>query len=1181
MDNNRKHVRISYVKDIELYAEEETLVGKSLDISNSGIRVVVPAATSGIPINRISITLPSPHPMVQIPCRVIRSDTKGLEEGQHVLGIEFSYQSESQMLLVDNFIREMRDHQLADKDDLSEMRILPRASCFITSVACATPGVSIISIENISTEGCLVSFEGKLATHETLQMEFSLPGDSRRIQAAATVAYVINNDFRVYNRAGIIFAALADLDFIKIHNYIVRSVSNISIRRIQERRNENHISNEYLVSTREQIEALFAQLKKEQGKIHVLFENSIMMFEIRMKKIFRSDAVFLTSMPGEACGLNLKKDQAAYFSFFLHGSSYYFKSLLRRTGRNRLVFDLPDLVYQSEKRSHERKYIGDDIDISLELDNSPLGRINGKLINISRRGFLCNVVLHPAEREFIKSGQAVFYSFEKEVGLKSFGEIRHLKEESAEGGLVVQIGIEAGIRRSEFSFRRFTRSGWNRKATKQRERLSADPNRLFPDVVRYENRNGKRITGLLNYTRLDAEAPVIILPPAFGKKKESLSPLVATILENFTAHEKDVITIRYDGINRPGESYHDDMFPKRGYEMLHYRISQGLEDLEATLDFVCTNDLFKPSSVIVVAFSMSALDARKLAARDRRISYLIHVMGATCARSSFRTITGGIDIVGNTRSGLKSGLAGVLGQILNLDVLSGDLIENKYAYMADVRHDMSCINIPVSWIYGRHDKWISEREIRDLMSIQAGGSRELIEIPTGHNLRSSEDAIKTFKIITDLIYRHLHGRRIRPFDPDREGMVNLITYERERLDQDRNINMREYWKEYLVGENRNSIGYDFYGNIDAFEEFLSCQASLLELKNGESMADMGCGTGLFFERMITDNVGRGTNLSGVRLVLVDLVPEALARAREKYMRLEQAYGPLLPQQIDFVQMDLEPNRLLPVMRFMENRALPVNYLRSRVDGLKNTTIDALEHCDSDMIGEVMRGACVTGDMRTRLKELIGENDFRAVIDFNRAARYLSGTLTSDDFRRNDLLNSRITPYDHDNSRPMSDIEFTELNFGDRGKKLQLDFADKSFDKITASLLVSYLFNPDEIIFDFYRILIPGGRLLVSSMKPDSDISIIFTDYINKVHTFNIKEPHTRNREMNLTAARAMLNEAASLFQLEEDGLFRFYSSDELAAMMMKAGFRNIVVQFSFGNPPQAVIVTGEKPGSKA
>ena len=96
------------------------------------------------------------------------------------------------------------------------------------------------------------------------------------------------------------------------------------------------------------------------------------------------------------------------------------------------------------------------------------------------------------------------------------------------------------------------------------------------------------------------------------------------------------------------------------------------------------------------------------------------------------------------------------------------------------------------------------------------------------------------------------------------------------------------------------------------------------------------------------------------------------------------------------------------------------------------------------------------------------------------------------------------------------------------------------------------------------------------MKPDSDISQIFTDYIDKVQHFDFGDTGIKRKDLNLMAAREMLNEAATLFELEEEGFFKFYSGEELVRMFKDASFKDINVYSSLGNPPQAVIVTGKK-----
>ena len=683
---------------------------------------------------------------------------------------------------------------------------------------------------------CSSDLEGELDTHEEVAIQFSLPDDEHVISARCGVAYAMNNYFRSVSRAGMCFTELKDIDSIKIYNFIVRSASSSPARLINERRYEHIIGLEYRICDAKRIVSLFGRVKKEKKSINILFEHNQGVFEVKLADFSSGENFFTTDPAAGLPGEHLKRYHTAYCSVSLRGYSYYFNSELMEWNAEGMTFSFPETVYHSEKRSHDRKPLGDTVDVIMMTNEAATARISGTLVNVSRRGFLCNVAIGDAEKELLKTGREVRYSFGRDMGLVNFGEIRHFKEIADTGGEVnVQIGIEAGIRRAEFRFKKISCPQWKKQKPRRPDHGSLQRDIIIPDLVRYENRNGRELVALLNYTRLGDECPVVILPPAFGKKKETLSPLVVTLLQNFVNAGRGLITLRYDGINRPGESYNEEMCPKRGYEMLHYRISQGRDDLQATLDFVCNNDLFTPSGVIVVAFSMSAMDARKLAMEDGRIQYLISVMGATCARSAFRNITGGIDIIGNARIGIQNGVSGVLGQMLDLDTTARDLIDSKYAYIADARHDMSNISIPVSWIYGKHDRWVSEAEVRDIMSVRAGGGREVIEIPTGHNLRSSEDAIKAFKIIAGLIYRHLYGETIRPFDPDRGAMVDMITYERERHALDDAIDIQDYWKNYLMGEDRNSAGYDFYRNLDEFREFLSLQGLLLDLKDRKSV----------------------------------------------------------------------------------------------------------------------------------------------------------------------------------------------------------------------------------------------------------------------------------------------------------------------------------------------------------
>ncbi len=917
---------------------------------------------------------------------------------------------------------------------------------------------------------------------------------------------------------------------------------------------------------------------QENVFLNILFENSQKMFELNINKINIKDKIFITPNHKGILNLALSENHPSYFSFFFKNGSYYFKTKLTKHCNNSLIFAFPSILYQSEKRAYKRELFSDNIDISINLDEISGGQFQGKLIDISRRGFLCKVSLNKFIENSIKTGQALNYILNKKYGLDSFGEIRHItKRKIPNGDSVLQIGVEAGIKRSDFIFQKFQPSVWKEKKISQKNLPPIAKEVVTSKFVTYQNSAGKKIAAFLNYTNTDNRAPVVILPPAFGKKKETLSPLVSTLIANYRHLNEDIITIRYDGVNRPGESYNEGMFPKRGYEMLHYKITQGLDDLKATIHYVYNNPVFKPSMVILVAFSMSAMDARKfiIDQNKEKVDYLINVMGATCGQSSFGNVMGGMDIIGNSRIGIRNGLSGVLGHLLDVDSIAKDLIDNKYAYITDARLDMSRISIPVTWMYGKYDRWIPENEITDIMSVKADGMREVIEIPTGHNLRSSDDAIKAFKLITKLIYRMQYNKNIKPIAPDRENMVRLITYERERLYNTEEFKPDDYWKNYLIGKGSNA-GYDFYKNIKEFREFLTLQSKLIGLENGEVFADIGCGTGLFIENMLLTLAGQGKNINDTHLVLVDLVQEALDKSKAKCEKLFHSYQSLLPQQTEFIQMNLDPNRLIPVEKFIKDSTLDFNFLRNRIDGLMNFTIDHLLQKASPRLYHIMRGSILTSDNHSYLKDNFNNEDYETLVEFNRAARFIKKNLIAQDMANKTYIHQGlINNEDYMNIRT-DDIVFNRLNFSNNGLDLHLNFNSNYFNKIAASLFISYLYNPDDIIYEFYRMLKPGGRLLVSSMKPDSDISLIFTDYIHKIQNVDLKDTEIKDQEGNLIAARAMLNEAAALFELEEDGYFKFYSDIELVSMFKNAGFINIKVTSSMGKPEQVVIITGEK-----
>jgi SAM-dependent methyltransferase len=140
----------------------------------------------------------------------------------------------------------------------------------------------------------------------------------------------------------------------------------------------------------------------------------------------------------------------------------------------------------------------------------------------------------------------------------------------------------------------------------------------------------------------------------------------------------------------------------------------------------------------------------------------------------------------------------------------------------------------------------------------------------------------------------------------------------------------------------------------------------------------------------------------------------------------------------------------------------------------------------------------------------------------------------------------------------------------------LPFAAESYDAIVSSLLLSYLQYPDDCLAECRRILRPGGRLVVSSMKPDADTSIIYREFIDTLEA-TPDEELSDTREALLTAARGFLNKAAELMRHEKEGLFCFYTAEQLSSLVRRAGFTHVRIRQAYGNPPQAIVVSCRKP----
>ena len=534
MDDKRKHIRVSYENSVSFLMEGITFAGKSIDISRSGMLVLVNIPESHFAVQSVSFNLPELSEQLHLQCKTIWTNKNNTHDHECVLGIEFSNKTEAQVMLIDNFIGDLIQAKLINDYESTEKRKIPRTMCRLTDISKNKKNIPIVSIDNISSEGCLLNFKGELCSSDRIDLEFCLPDDTRKIKASGIITYVIENCFKDINRAGFLFTDINEIDQKRIYNFIVNTASSSALKAMQEIISKKGSKDKYQTTKRNKINTILSHVMKENVFLNILFENSQKIFELNINKINIKDQVFITSSQKEIFNLALTKNHSSYFSFYFQGGSYYFRTKFIRHYNGNVIFAFPSVLYQSEKRAYERELFSDNIDISINLDEISGGQFQGRLIDISRRGFLCEFSLDKLIENSIKSGHILNYIFNKNCDLDSFGEIRHItKRIIANGDIVLQIGVEAGIKRSDFIFKRFHSSVWKKKNIDQKKLSSIANEMITSKVVTYENSVGKKITALLNYTSKDTMAPVVILPPAFGKKKETLSPLVSTLITNY------------------------------------------------------------------------------------------------------------------------------------------------------------------------------------------------------------------------------------------------------------------------------------------------------------------------------------------------------------------------------------------------------------------------------------------------------------------------------------------------------------------------------------------------------------------------------------------------------------------------------------------------------------------------
>ena len=1130
---------------------EEKISATMVDLSRSGMRVIINKPIDFNKVKRISVKLPGAGGE-GIPCQ-IRRNVRG--ESGWEFGLEFDGEMNAQMLLVNRWIDSLEKHKNQSKPTPLPSRRIARTRCAITDIECTNRKLIIHSAQNISTRGVLIRVCGVLKSGDMLSLKMNLSGFFWPILLETRVVYLIDSGPGNPFQAGLSIMKMNKASHDRLQQFISDTSHSLAMLEYHKQIIEGESSGEFQISGTQAV-TVFHNLRDEARTVNLLDEENLCVLKTRIEKF--KGIIFEAASPRTV-------SNPTFFSFTRNDASYFFSAKRRSWNGGYGEFQIPVRIYRGEKRAEKRNPGDGRIKLRIPSIREP---VPVRILNSSREGMQVEVYAESLSGVVPVVGGALEIAVE---GESIPGEIRHIVEHlgNMENRIVYKIGLETGIKREATKTITYNPDDWI-KIWNGPSRALKNRNLLQSERVSYKDYQGREIAGLLHVNNPELPAIVIIIPPAFGRKKESFATLALTLLTNFAAVGENIAVLRYDGTDRPGESANSSLDARPGNEMIGYRINQSYTDLEATMNWVYNSGEIQVDKTALITFDMAALEVRRLQAsfEDPRADHWVSVMGVVSAQSALKNMLCGLDVIANHRMGIPVGTMNLFGQQIDMDRMIADIIHLRYATTSDAREAMTQIESPITWIYGTHDKWTDPEEIRDIMSVASPGKRKLIEIPSTHSLRASNNGIASFQMISDAILRQLTGSSGPMVMPDNFELTELIARERERIITKETLDIPGFWKSYMLGERING-GYDCYGELAEFQEFVQLELALLKPMPGESIVDMGCGTGLISQAILFDLGTRTTTLIGTKLIGIDLIPELLTKANEKYDRLSKENPKLREVEVTWKPLNLEPFSLAGIRNVLKQPGAKfIERLKGKVRGVSYEYFDKFGSLDTELVSKILKGKIIDESIWQIIEKSIGAEERLLLEDINLGARFLEGNLTQKDIKAS--LHRDTDPLSAQQLQNLrsSDLALRKIDFGSWTRDGKLPLEDECFDAICGSLLLPYLFAPAEAVKEFTRMLKPGGRILFSTMKPDFDILAIFGSHAKSRSV----ELHEKNQEKTLS----MLGETAKLLSLEEDGWFRFFSEEELKDMMEKAGLINIQIVQGFGAPPQAIIATGEK-----
>ncbi len=1024
-----------------------------------------------------------------------------------------------------------------------EQRASHRFDCEIAVQAGSQAEIGRIT--NIGLEGCFLETNAKLERADTHTLVFTA-GQFGRVVAEAAIVRSSPSGLglkftRVPTKGGRRLRRLvAELNTIEGHRAGAASLQDES-------------ASEYSVTESGKICSLLDCALEKATSITVIPSRKNERYSGKL--VSRTDDSLTVELEAQA---SIDGDERVFLLFTMGFDSYSFGSRVRSANGTQISLDLPRKLGFSERRSVTRARPAGSARVSLSVPwmNEPA---EWPVYDLSPGGFAMRVA----------SGNALFLpgtplsNATLNIEGKSLPlpeavvkHVTHVRE--SDGREWWKIGVSRGVERStakvveEKVAPAGKPSGWqivknwarglgdkatylyHTRAPKVRSGSAQEPFQ----VVRMKNNDGRDLVGLLNLSFPSSgrvRAPLVLVVPAFGSRKETMSALAQTLTHNFRIQDRDLAVLRLDGVNNLGESEKDQGLHQDGRQTMHYTVSDGVSDVLGAIGWARNNPYVEATEIIVVSVSFSSVAVRVALTRPEAscVARWIVYMGAADVQNSVMNVSGNYDAWGHYVRGIPNGVVTLQGCMVDGDRFCADVDSLGAATLDDARHDLMKIPVPVTWMVGRYDAWMDPTRIHDIMSARAPAEREILKVDAGHTPSSSDEALAQFQLITRVVWSQLFGETIDTVVPPRGLVAAVASQEWARVRQSEALPREEYWRSYLQSDETH--GYNLLRHLPAYRDFAATQASEAEAWGGRIL-DLGAGTGIIANALLESKPAQ--------LTCVDIVEPALERLRAEFSAFDR---------VRIVRADADGTPRTATRRWLHGELGTIHELVGRVPGVTQTFADLIYSRMNEDIRALLRGADLEPE-QVRKGAGLPDTVEPLLNDINIMAKVEQGHLSV--------------------AQALQSLRRIPASVFEHGAGLP--FADESYDAVVASLLLSYLKHPADCLSECRRILRPGGRLVVSSMKPDADTSIIFREFIEAMEA-TPDDALESSRDHILDSARALLNKAAELMRHEKEGLFCFFAAEQLSSLVRRAGFTHVRIRHAYGTPPQAIVVSCRKP----